>query len=55
MKQQEQIKQPFFAQFLDAQKANSPETRNNAGTKPWLDGDQTHKYPSDGDDNPPAE
>ena len=55
MKQNEQGKKPFFAQFLDAQKANSSETLNNTGTKPWLDGDQTMKYPSDNDENPPTE
>jgi hypothetical protein len=55
MKQMEPTKLPFFAQFLDAQKAKSSEPQFNLGTHPWKDGDQTMKYPSDNDENPPTE
>lgn len=45
---QEELKQPFFVQFLQCQR----EETNTVGiTKPALDPpDQTHKYPSDGDE-----
>ncbi|HYE56517.1 MAG TPA: microviridin/marinostatin family tricyclic proteinase inhibitor [Chitinophagaceae bacterium] len=55
MKQNEQAKQPFFAQFLDAQKAKSNDPQHHLGTHPFRDGDQTMKYPSDNDENPPTE
>ena len=50
---------PFFARFLEAQEKNNPQPRVEGGkeedmeqwiTKPWLDGAQTQKYPSDGDE-----
>jgi hypothetical protein len=47
-----ELKQPFFAQFLEAEKSSSQET-NYHTTRPYIDGDQTHKYPSDNDENPP--
>lgn len=56
MKQQEAGKQPFFAQFLEAQKRTqetSPESYFGLGsiiTKPFLDMEHTLKYPSDGDE-----
>lgn len=56
MKQQDTAKQPFFAQFLEAQKR----TQETAAasfvedgpfiTKPLLDMEHTLKYPSDGDE-----
>ncbi|HYF30963.1 MAG TPA: microviridin/marinostatin family tricyclic proteinase inhibitor [Chitinophagaceae bacterium] len=49
MKQQDQVKQPFFAQFLECQRT---EDQNNELTSPLKD-PVTQKYPSDGDDNPP--
>lgn len=48
MKQNEQLNKPFFAQFLEAQKSDAQETQNI--TKPWLDVNETHKYPSDSDE-----
>jgi hypothetical protein len=56
MKQQEEMKKPFFAQFLEAQKSVQDNTA--AGfletgisiTKPILDPEHTLKYPSDGDE-----
>lgn len=56
MKQQEAGKQPFFAQFLEAQKRTqetSPESYfglESIITKPFLDMEHTLKYPSDGDE-----
>lgn len=47
MNQNEQIKQPFFAKFLETQKTE--EVQNNT-TKPRYDLEQTQKYPSDGDE-----
>jgi hypothetical protein len=45
---QEELKQPFFVKFLEHQKV---EDNKHGITKPILDPpDQTHKYPSDGDE-----
>jgi len=53
-------KQPFFARFLENQdKQTNPDGRVTSSeqqvaeawiTKPWLDMEQTQKYPSDGDE-----
>lgn len=48
------LKQPFFATLLESQHKN-PEPEDNSRppikpTKPIIDYDQTHKYPSDGDE-----
>ncbi|MGB8193318.1 MAG: microviridin/marinostatin family tricyclic proteinase inhibitor [Chitinophagaceae bacterium] len=51
MKQTAQVVQPFFSKFLVAQ--HESHTQNNTSTLPGRDGPVTHKYPSDGDDNPP--
>lgn len=48
MKQNDQPKQPFFAQFLESQSAE--EAQAHSVTKPWLDIHETHKYPSDSDE-----
>ena len=42
-----EMKQPFFVQFLESQKANEA---HNVITYPWKDNLQTHKYPSDSDE-----
>ena len=59
MKQNEQMMQPFFAQFLEAQK-NKQQRSNETTEQAWpfpsnpiIDYDQTMKYPSDGDDDYP--
>lgn len=49
MKQQDQVKQPFFSKFLECQRT---EDQHNELTSPLKD-PVTQKYPSDGDDNPP--
>lgn len=59
MKQNEKLAQPFFARFLESQKAmQSNNTENHEGiasvTIPFLEGDHTMKYPSDGDDELPT-
>jgi hypothetical protein len=60
MKQNEKLAQPFFAKFLESQKAMQNNTSENhaeaiAGvTIPFLEGDHTMKYPSDGDDDLPS-
>jgi hypothetical protein len=54
---QDALKQPFFAQFLEAQK-RTPETGENYTgmidpvftSKPFVDMEVTLKYPSDGDE-----
>lgn len=47
----EELKQPFFAKFLAAQKADG----NIEGiTKPSADVQHTLKYPSDGDEGDPS-
>jgi hypothetical protein len=45
---QEELKQPFFVQLLQCQR----QEENSQGiTKPYYDPpDQTHKFPSDGDE-----
>lgn len=53
---QDALKQPFFAQFLEAQKRTQETAAENfiEGwpfiTKPLLDMEHTQKYPSDGDE-----
>lgn len=53
---QEAGKQPFFAQFLEAQKRTQEPAGENyidlesIITKPFLDMEHTLKYPSDGDE-----
>ena len=44
---QNELKQPFFVQFLESQKADEA---NNTTTFPRKDGLQTMKYPSDSDE-----
>ncbi len=59
MKQNEG-KSPFFAQFLESQqtKVQQPGEANllvwPPVSLPIMDYDQTHKYPSDGDDDLPS-
>jgi hypothetical protein len=48
MKQNEQLSQPFFAQFLENQ--NREEKAAHSITKPWIDIYHTDKYPSDSDE-----
>ena len=47
---QNELKQPFFAQFLESQKASDKQQHVTTVLK---DTAHTLKYPSDGDDNPP--
>jgi hypothetical protein len=47
---QNELKQPFFAQFLEGQKADDQTLYQ---TSPLKDVNHTTKWPSDGDDNPP--
>jgi hypothetical protein len=47
MQQNEQLSQPFFAQFLESEKN---EEMVGTITKPILDLEQTQKYPSDSDE-----
>jgi hypothetical protein len=59
MKQNEKLAQPFFAKFLESQKVMQNSTENHAEgissvTIPFLEGDHTMKYPSDGDDELPS-
>ena len=44
---QNELKQPFFVNFLESQKANDA---NNTVTVPQKDLLQTQKYPSDSDE-----
>lgn len=58
MKQNE-LKHPFFAQFLEAQaRVQRPNEANMLVwppvTLPIMDEAHTHKYPSDGDDDMPT-
>jgi hypothetical protein len=46
---QNELKQPFFAQFLQSQKN---EDKQQNGTTPLKDTQHTLKYPSDGDEDP---
>ena len=49
MKQNDQLKQPFFAQFLESQKTENAQQQGL--TAIMIDiGHQTHKYPSDNDE-----
>jgi hypothetical protein len=50
MKQQEAGKQPFFAQFLEAQKRTQETSPESYFGQPFLDMEHTLKYPSDGDE-----
>jgi hypothetical protein len=55
MKEQESLKQPFFARFLENQKTESGDTQNLFGIWPLTskvkdDFDTTQKFPSDGDE-----
>ena len=45
---QKEVKQPFFAQFLESQARD--EQAEGGVTKPILDLEHTQKYPSDGDE-----
>jgi hypothetical protein len=44
---QNELKQPFFAQFLESQKTETPQQHL---TTPAKDVNHTMKYPSDGDE-----
>lgn len=44
---QNELKQPFFVQFLESQRADEA---HNTVTLPSKDLLQTHKYPSDSDE-----
>jgi hypothetical protein len=57
MKKNEELKHPFFANLLEAQKKPSSGDQQNLGiTKQIWDQAQTQKWPSDGDDDiPPIE
>lgn len=57
MKQNEQLVQPFFAQFLEAQKRTQEASGESYiglepifTSKPFVDMEHTLKYPSDGDE-----
>lgn len=50
MNSNNQLKQPFFAQFLESQQVKRTEDMQEGVTKPWLDVNETHKYPSDSDE-----
>lgn len=59
MKTKNEKKQPFFARFLenqnsqtnsDGRKISEEQSLEGWITKPWLDLEQTQKYPSDGDE-----
>jgi hypothetical protein len=56
MKQNDQLKQPFFARFLESQSAAKTNATENGRypsfTFKMLDDIVTHKYPSDNDENP---
>ena len=57
MKQNEQLKQPFFARFLESQSAAKANPNDNGFIPPFTmkfldDFDVTHRYPSDNDENP---
>ena len=55
MKEQKELKQPFFAKLLEAQrvKKEGEMFAESELTITWklFDGNQTAKYPSDGDEN----
>ncbi|MGB8193317.1 MAG: microviridin/marinostatin family tricyclic proteinase inhibitor [Chitinophagaceae bacterium] len=48
MNSNDQLKQPFFAKFLEKSKAS--EAVQLGITKPWIDVLHTDKYPSDNDE-----
>ena len=48
MKQNDKPRQPFFAQLLESQQPEESQAHNI--TKPWLDINETHKFPSDSDE-----
>ncbi|RPD39833.1 microviridin/marinostatin family tricyclic proteinase inhibitor [Chitinophaga barathri] len=55
MKPNEQVLKPFFAQFLESQQKNALPKQHQATENNWTSKlsdvpDQTHKYPSDGDE-----
>jgi hypothetical protein len=56
MKQNDQLKQPFFAKFLESHSAAKANSGDNGKvpsfTFKMLDDIVTHKYPSDNDENP---
>lgn len=51
MKQNFQGIQPFFAQFLTAERNSDSQHNSTLPSKDYL---QTHKYPSDNDEEPPT-
>lgn len=51
MKQNDQGAQPFFARFLTAERSSGGQTNITLPSKDHL---QTHKYPSDNDEEPPS-
>lgn len=53
MKNNKDLKKPFFAKFLENQLSNEEETKIQGGetTKPALDTLHTLKYPSDSEDS----
>lgn len=50
MNSNEQLKQPFFVQFLESQQNKRSNAEQLGVTKPWLDVMETQKYPSDSDE-----
>lgn len=50
----EELKKPFFVQFLESQNSQRAEANKEGITKPWLDIHETQKYPSDGDEGEPS-
>lgn len=56
MKQNDQLKQPFFVKFLESQSAAKSQPGQHAAWPPFTlkiadDFEQTQRYPSDRDDN----
>ena len=59
MKQNDQVKKPFFAKFLENQQGEGDASQQKQGLWPWPpitskgkdDFDQTMKYPSDNDED----
>lgn len=56
MKENESLKQPFFARFLETQKSEEANAQSNFGIWPITskvkdDYETTHKYPSDHDED----
>lgn len=56
MKQNDELKQPFFAKFLESHSAAKVGATENSRypsfTFKFVDDIVTHKYPSDNDENP---